>query len=291
MVLVTGASGKTGIAIIRSLVETRNDIRALVHRQEKRSIVIEAGAKEVIVGDMGDSRMLEEATEGIEAVYHICPNVSPNEVTFGRNIIRASQKSGIQHLVYHSVLHPQIEAMPHHWAKMRVEALVLESGLPFTIIQPAAYVQNILAYWDEIVRRRYPVPYGPSTRLGMVDLNDVAEVAAIVVNDQNHSGSIYELSGPDVYSQLEVAAILEDELGFTVNFEQISIGDWKKSALAKGLGVYQVETLAMMFEHYDEFGFWGNSKILTWLLGRKPNSLRDFLRTYLTGKKLFTNVD
>jgi len=284
MVLVTGASGKTGKVIIRSLAKTRNDIRALVHHMDRDSAVIEAGAREVIVGDMGALQLLEEATQGIELVYHICPNVSPDEVIFGRNIIKAAQRSGVQRLVYHSVLHPQIEAMPHHWAKMRVEEMIFESGLPFTIIQPAAYMQNLLVYWDEILANRYPVPYGPDTLLGLVDLNDVAEVAAIVINDPTHTGSIYELCGPDVFTQLEIAAILEAILGYSVQFEQVPIEEWKMAARGKGLGDYQVRALRMMFDYYDNYGFWGNPKTLSWLLGRKPNSLRDFLRRYLSDK-------
>lgn len=281
MVLVTGAAGKTGTAVIRSLVEMGNDIRALVHREGKRSVLIEAGAMEVVTCDMGDSRMVQRATEGIDVVYHICPNVSPNEIAFGRNMIQASQRAGVQRLVYHSVLHPQIEAMPHHWAKMRVEEMIFESGLPFTIIQPVAYMQNILGYWNEIKEGRYPVPYGPDTRLGMVDLSDVADVAATVVNDPSHAGSIYELCGPDVLTQLEIATILERELEISVQVEQLSIDEWKKSARGRGLGEYQVNALSMMFEYYDKHDFWGSSKILTWLLGRQPNSFSIFLRNFL----------
>ena len=57
----------------------------------------------------------------------------------------------MEHFVYHSVLHPQTEKMNHHWQKMRVEEMIFESGLPFTILQPAPYMQNLLAGWKSIV--------------------------------------------------------------------------------------------------------------------------------------------
>ena len=61
-------------------------------------------------------------------------------------LAEAARRAGIRHLVYHSVLHPQVEAMPHHWQKMRVEEQLFAAGLPYTILQPAAYMQNVLAH-------------------------------------------------------------------------------------------------------------------------------------------------
>ena len=80
--------------------------------------------------------------------------------TMARVVIGAAREADVEHLVFHSVLHPQIEAMPHHWQKMRVEELLLQSGLHYTILQPTIYMQNILASWDAISQNGvYPVPY------------------------------------------------------------------------------------------------------------------------------------
>ena len=100
-------------------------------------------------------------------------------------ITGAAGKTG--RAVIRSVFHPQVEAMPHHWRKMRVEEKLLASGLPFTILQPAAYMQNILAYWDDIAHRgRYALPYAPDSRLSSVDLEDVAQAAALVLTESGH---------------------------------------------------------------------------------------------------------
>ena len=64
------------------------------------------------------------------SVYHVCPNVSPDEIAIGRVSIAAARSAGVEHFVYHSVLHPQTEAMPHHWLKLRVEEALITSGLP-----------------------------------------------------------------------------------------------------------------------------------------------------------------
>ncbi|MCK5922267.1 MAG: NmrA family NAD(P)-binding protein, partial [Methylococcales bacterium] len=175
MILVTGAAGKTGQAIIIALAKKGAAVRGLVRREAQIESVREAGAHEVVVGDINSASMMRQAASGIRAVYHICPNMHPDEIRIGQNMIAAGQSAGVQHFVYHSVLHPQIEAMPHHWHKLHVEECLFESGLPFTILQPTAYMQNLLANWEEIADMGiFATPYPVDARISLVDLQDVS---------------------------------------------------------------------------------------------------------------------
>ena len=131
MILVTGAAGKTGQAVIKRLVAKGQPVRGLVRRQEQVVALEQLGVVEVVSGDITMRRTLEHAAEGARAIYHICPNMHPDEETIGKNAIGAAQSAGIEHFVYHSVLHPQVEAMAHHWQKMRVEEMLFESGLSY----------------------------------------------------------------------------------------------------------------------------------------------------------------
>lgn len=278
MILVTGAAGKTGQAIIRALVKRDVAVRAFVYRPEKRRIVEGLGVQDVVVGDMADRTAYRRAVQGVRALYHICSNMNPDEVSIGRTAIEAAREAGVQHFVYHSVLHPQTESMPHHWNKMRVEEMLFESGLNCTVLQPAAYMQNILAGWHSIVEQGiYRVPYPVETRLGMVDLEDVTNVATTVLTEPGHNGAIYELAGPDNLTQSEVASILSEGLGHPVKAEQISLEAWAEGARASGLGTYQVETLLKMFHYYEQYHFWGNSNVLGWLLERPPTDFQAFV--------------
>ena len=278
MILVTGAAGKTGRAVVRALVARGAAVRALVYRPAQVGPLKDLGAREVIVSDMRVLSELGQAFPGIRAVYHICPNMSPEELPIGRLVVGAARAAGVAHFVYHSVLHPQTEAMPHHWQKLRVEEHLFESGLPVTILQPAAYMQNVLAGWDSIVERGiYRVPYPVDTRLGMVDLEDVAAAAAVVLTKPGHRGAIYELAGPEILTQVEVAAVLSRTLGRGVHAEAVPLDGWKEQARAAGLGDYQVETLIKMFGYYEQHGFWGNPNVLEWLLGRPPTTFAAFV--------------
>ncbi|HEY5670046.1 MAG TPA: NmrA family NAD(P)-binding protein, partial [Anaerolineales bacterium] len=188
--------------------------------------------------------------------------------------------------VYHSVLHPQIEAMPHHWNKMRVEEHIFLSGLTFTILQPAVYMQNILVNWGNIIETgKYTVPYDVDSRISMVDLEDVALAAANVLMDIHaedhiplHIGATYELVGTQAITPAQIAAILAQQLGRPVVAEKVSIETWKSRARNSGMGEYQVNTLVKMFNYYEKFGFWGNPQVLSWLLNRPPTSFESFVK-------------
>ena len=139
MILVTGAAGKTGKAVLQALAQTGQSVRAWLRRPEQAQ---DLPIADTIVGDLEDSRLWREACGGIDALYLICPNMYRHELQVGKLALQAAQQAGVERFVYHSVLHPQTEKMPHHWQKLRVEEEIFRSGLPFTILQPCAYMQN-----------------------------------------------------------------------------------------------------------------------------------------------------
>lgn len=286
MILVTGSAGKTGQAVIRALVAKGAVVRALVRRPEQVPKVEVLGAHQVVVGDMRVQAAMDRAARDVRAVYHVCPNVHPDEVSIGQTVMAAACSAGVAHFVYHSVLHPQVEAMPHHWLKMRVEERLFESGLDYTILQPAAYMQNVLAQWDRVVDQGvYAVPYAIETRLGMVDLEDVAQAAAAVLTEAGHTGATYELAGPEALTQIEIANTMGQQLGRAVHVQAVPPEIWAQQARAAGLGDYQVETLLKMFHYYERHGFWGNPRVLGGLLGRPPVTFAAFVERVARQKK------
>jgi uncharacterized protein YbjT (DUF2867 family) len=231
---------------------------------------------------MRDPRFIDLALEGATAVYHICPNVHPEEFTIGRNVIEAAKNHSVDLFAYHSVLHPHTEKMVHHWQKLRVEELLFESGLAHIILQPAPYMQNLLAYWKQIIQESiYSVPYSPAARISMVDLADVAEAAAILVSSNRHIGGIFEIAGTRAISQMDVAAIISQQLEMDIRVEQISLDAWRQKAQKIGLGNYEIKALLGMFQYYDQYGLVGNNRILSWLLGREPTQLSQFVNQLL----------
>jgi uncharacterized protein YbjT (DUF2867 family) len=277
MILVTGAGGKTGKAVIKALVARGAQVRAFVRSLAHEATLRQMGVSDVVAGEMDDAHAVTQAVRQTDAIYHICPNVSPHEIAFARALISAAKDSGVPRLVYHSVLHPQIEAMPHHWNKLRVEEMLFGSGLDITILQPTAYMQNSLAQWDRMLSDGiYRVPYPIGTRLSLVDLEDVAEAAARVLTDDGHSGATYELAGTPPLSQIEIAGAFSRALNKTIRAEAEAIESWEQRARDAGIDDYSRETLIKMFRAYARDGLKGNPNVLGWLLGRPPTSLASF---------------
>jgi len=276
MILITGASGKTGKALIKALSQVES-VCAFVHREEHVAVLKSLGAEKVVVGDMRDEAAIRSAMHNARAVYHVCPNMSPDEFVIGNLIIGAARESEVERFIYHSVLHPQSEKMNHHWQKLRVEEMLFESGLPFTILQPAPYMQNLLAGWESIVEEGVlRVPYSVNSKFSFVDLEDVAEAAKIMLNESSHLNASYELAGTIPMSHVEVAEIFGRVLNHDVHAEKEEISDWRLHA--KGMSEYTVENLVKMFEYYDQWGLVGNSNELRWILKREPTSLESFFQ-------------
>ena len=288
LLLVTGAAGKTGLAVIRKLRDVPNlRIRALARNAGQCPLLEEAGVHETVIADLNDPTALATALQGADSVYHVCPNVHPQEVPIGRRIIALARQAGVRRFVLHSVLQPGIREMPHHWAKRSVETVLAESGLEFTILQPAPYMQNILGQRVSLCEQGvYSVPYHLATRVSMVDLEDVAEAVVRVLADFDggggpersaaHFGATYELCGPGLLDQTEIATVLGRALRREVRAEVEGREVWAKSAHRAGMSRYQVETLLAMFRYYERSGMTGSAQPLENLLGRPPATFAQF---------------
>lgn len=288
MILITGAAGKTGQAILKTLVKAGDDVRVLVRRDHQAAEMLMLGAGDAVIGDMADPIALQQACQGVQTVYHICPNMNPDEVGIGQKVIAAAKRAGVDHFVYHSVLHPQVREMQHHWNKLQVEAVLFTSGLNYTIFQPASYMQNIAGYLQKMQTEGiYSVPYSIEAKFSMVDLDDLAEAAAIVIHDPfNHYGATYELCGAQVLSSADIANLSAKVLQRPVQAVELDRAQWERNARASGMDEFARSTLLCMFDYYHRFGFTGNANVLRMLLGRSPARFEEYLARSLQNTQL-----
>lgn len=269
MILVTGATGKTGQAVLRALQAAGQPARAFARRQAEH-------ASETVLGDLADPAAAARALAGVEALYLIVPNVHPDEEQLGAAWIQAAQAAGTRRFVYHSVLYPQIEAMPHHWKKLRIEEMLIQSGLDFTILQPASYMQNLLSYIPAMrARGEYLLPYSPESRFSPLDLDDLGAAAARVLAESGHAGASYQLAGPDVLSSAQMAQRIAERLGRPVAANRQPLGEWQRANAS--LPSYALDALSRMFAYYDEHDFAASSRQIEALLGRKPTTFAEFV--------------
>ena len=277
MILLTGAAGKTGTTLLKHLSHGCAKVRSIVRNPAQSDKVTALGSTETIMGDLNDDTLLENAVREIEQIYYIAPNISPDELTIGKKLIQLAKQHHVTRFVYHSVLHPHVEFMPHHWQKMRMEESLFSSGLEFTILQPCAYMQNIIGNWQKILVGQYIIPYQINAKISIVDLDDIAKVASKVLLEPGYTNAIFELAGPEPLSQIEVASQISQSIHQPVQAIEQSRIEWETAAIAAGMQETQRKVLIKMFEYYDKFDFVGNSSILEFLLGEKPTTFKQFL--------------
>lgn len=281
MILVTGAGGQTGQAVIKALVKRDIEVCALVHRESQMDQMTVIGAKKAVVGDMLNLCDLQAAMDGADSIYFICSAANPNEYAMGQMAIDAAEKAEIKHFIYHSVLHSILREMPHHKQKNEVENLLVNSRLAYTILQPAVLMQNLHMALEQVKQEgiwNQKFFTEKDTRLCMVDLNDVAEAAAhIALERERHTGATYELCGPENLRMNDILRILEMRYHreITVNYtlDEVILNGLRKS----GASEYRQDTMPKMFHHYNEADFLGSDVVLTSLLGRKPHTLAEYL--------------
>jgi uncharacterized protein YbjT (DUF2867 family) len=282
MILVTSANGRTGRSVVEALGRVGLRVRAFDLDPEVHGLRDRA-ATETVAGDLLDTRALLEALDGIETVVHIGPPMHPREVEMGHAVVSATRHVGVQHLVQFSVTHAQLEPLLNHQAKLAVERLVLLSRIPFTILQPMHYMQNIdvcSVVADGVLSQ----PYSIDSRLAHVDLDDVAAVAAKVVSEGSpHHYATYELCGADFRTARELAEVISTESGRAVTAIQKPLSA-RRTAGPRPLSEeddYRADAMYRLFDHYGRYGITGNPNVLSWLLGRRPTTFGEYVRRSL----------
>jgi uncharacterized protein YbjT (DUF2867 family) len=271
---MVGATGPNAGLVLPELIKRGVVVRALVRDEDRAASARTKGAAETAVGDLTDPASLAASLNDVDGVFHIGPAFAEREAEMGVAMVNAAKAADVRKFVFSGVIHPSISAMRNHSAKQPVEEALYGSGLDFTVLQPAMFMQNLAVLWPEIRDRgRFVLPYSERAKVCWVVYRDVAEVAATAfTTDRLHHGT-FELCAPGLLDRVEMAAMVSDVLGRPVSAEATPLHEFA-SAVPEGA---QREGLTRMMAHYDRHGFaGGNGLVLQAILGREPRSLRDY---------------
>jgi uncharacterized protein YbjT (DUF2867 family) len=269
MILLTGAGGRTGRAVLSALVDRGADVRAFIRKPDQAEGLRSLGAAEIAMGDMQDDASIRSAVDGVDLVLHIGPPMHPDEVAITDAFLNASRDADVGRFLYYSVMHPFRREVRHHALKLEATEHVVDSGLPYTIVEPCRYMQHLDPIWKTVVETGvHAMPFSTGVPFSVVHLGDLAEVTAKVAVESGHEYATYELAGPEPLSQDDMAAIISQVLGRQVRAERVPLDVMAANAAAKGFSADRVEQMRRMNAHYDHGGFPGNPHILEWLLER-----------------------
>lgn len=210
MLFVIGASGRMGGAVLAAATGPT--------RAGSRSGRAVPGADETVRFDIDDPSA--QAMRGCDALFLMRPPATTTRLPFER-VMRAAAKAGVAHVICASVWGAgSSRVLPHR----HMEAAVRESGIAFTFLRPADFMQNLFDVHGEGIRTRgeIAVPAGAG-RSAFLDVRDVGSASAVVLADPAaHAGRAYNLTGPDALSFGDVARTLTQVLGRPIRYRPVS---------------------------------------------------------------------
>lgn len=284
MILLTCAGSRTQRHVLEALQPHKALIRAY-GRSLDAAFLKQRGVQDIQTGDLLDRDALGRATAGVHTVVHMGPGLQDKETTIGQFVIDAAKRAGVARFIYISVIHPQIDYLMNHRAKLAVEDYLVCSRLNFTILQPQHYFQNI-SVRDAIASGKVTLPYSMERDLGFVDMADLGEAAALVATQPGHDYATYQISSSEYLSGNAIAGILSRISGKPVLPERMSIQafcDHYASHFAPDASSldWTIDAITRLFSYYDRYGIRGNGNVLKWLLGRPAGSFEAYVKREL----------
>ena len=275
MILITGATGLVGRAVLMEVARSGEKHRAMYRSHVEAAYA--PVASDTVIADYTDRASLDAALHGVESVYLVCSPV-PELVQLEGNVIEASQAAGVQRIVLSSALGAgDFEKSFPSWHR-KVEDKLKSTKMAHCILRPNSFMQNVLTFYAPSIRAQGAF-YGSTgnARTSYVDVRDVAAVAAKALQGGEHDGKTYELNGPEALTCAEVAEKISKLTGIEARYVDIPFEQLGKSMLDQKTPEWQVNALLDLQEFYKAGKGAKVDGVLQGLLGRSPMTMDRFL--------------
>jgi uncharacterized protein YbjT (DUF2867 family) len=252
-VLIAGATGRQGGAVIRHMLPKGWKLRALT-RNPDSNVAQELARRgiEVVHGDLEDSTSLDRAVRGAYGVYSVQDFWSVGarrEVQQGKNLADAAKKTGIAHFVYSSVGGVERNSGIDHWeSKWEIEQHIRKLNLPATILRPVAFMENYYIEQVEIglLRGKLVDAVRADKPYQTIATDDIgAFVALVFERPKEFMAQALEIAGSEL-TNLEAAEVFSRVLGKKVKFRRLPLPIVR---VVLGKAFYQ------MFHWFNRAGF------------------------------------
>lgn len=237
---------------------------------------------ETVPGDLADPGSLRRAMRGVAKVF-LLSSPHADAVRWHSNAIAAAGEAGVRLLVRSSIIGADRDS-PAEFVQAHVESdrELIASGLPYAIVRPNLFFQNIAESTVPSIDEggRFYVNAGQA-RISMVDTDDVAAVARVLLTEPGHEGDVAAVTGPAAVSYQDVAAALGEHLGRPLTYVDVADDAVRQSLLGFGLSPWFVDALVGLYQDYRRSGLEGYAAQVTdtveRLTGRRPRSLTDYV--------------
>lgn len=278
MILVTGASGTVGTALIEELKTGGHRCRAAYHSAHKAEKASAEGHDAVSL-DFSEPKTLQPALAGVDTVFLLGAGAH-GQAEREINVIGAAKAAGVKRLVKHSIWGAAAERFSLAKIHRQVERAVEASGIAWTFLRPNGFMQNFVH--EAATIKSQDAIYQPAgdARISHIDVRDIARVATRVLTAPGHEGKAYELSGPQALSYSEAANALSRVLDRKINYVAVSDDAARAEMLSSGMPEFYADYLLDLFRAYREgAGSQVTAEVKT-ITGRDPIAFEQLARDY-----------
>ena len=252
LVLVTGATGQQGGAVTQALLKNGHTVRGLTRDADSAAGQdLAAQGVEIAVGDFTDSDSLLRAADGVDTIFAMTTPFEQGveaETAQGLVLTDVAKQAGVGHLVYSSVASADKQTgIPHFDSKYAVEKAIVVSGVPYTIIAPVFFMDNLLQPWMSGTLNEGKLSMAmPGTRpLQQISVANIGAFAASVIERRESVfGKRFDIAGDELTNEA-LAAVFAEILDHPVQYE-----GFPPDAMRA-----QSEDMALMFEWFDAVGY------------------------------------
>jgi len=280
MILITGATGKTGYEVAKSLAELSIPFKALIRSETKKSQITELGGQ-AIIGSIEDKELLNQTLKGIQKALLLLPN-SEQQLALEKQFVDAAAKAEVKHVVKMS----SMEALPEATRtipRMHVDSEnhIKKSGLSWTMIKPNFFMQNLLGSGKTIKEQgKIFFPFDNGTT-AMMDVRDIGLFIAKILSDEGHVNQNYEITGPELLSFHQVAEKFSLVLGKKINYIDVPMDEYKTTLSQFVTHEWHLDAVIDLFEDIAEGGLDYTTTTFTDITGKPPCSLEKFIEEHL----------
>ena len=282
-ILVTGATGKTGSQVIEQLIERGHRVRAMVRSADVRAERLSALGAETVVGNFLDLPSLHAATRGVEHAY-FCYPTADRLVEATTNIAIAARGAKLKALVNMS----QISAREHAHSKLAYQHWQSEQILDWAHIgavhiRPTFFAEDLYLFTGPTLMNegKMLLPFGDA-RHAPVAAADIARVVVGILEDPApHYGQRLVLTGPRNMTLVEMAGVIGDVLGRSVDYVNIPVDAWHEELVGPiGFPRFLADHLAAVAKDHQHGIFSARTEVVERIGGQPPQELADFVRAH-----------
>jgi len=283
-ILVTGATGHLGKAVVNELLgkASANDISVLVRDPAKAEELKSKGIN-VIKGDYNEYASLVAAFKGIDKLYFVSGSDIMNRFAQHENVVKAAIEATVGHIVYTSAQRksedgtsPIALVADAHW---KTDNLIQQSGITYTILKHGLYTDILPQFMGDKVIETGTIflPAGDG-KSSYASRSDLAADGAVLLTTTGHENKVYEMGGDIAYSFNDIAGILSELSGKTIQYVSPSSEVFTEQLKSYGVPDEAIQGAATFCVAIAQGEFDFPATDLKTLLGRKPQTVKDFLK-------------